>query len=819
MSPRSLGPTLPVSPSPLLGRAQEVATARALLRQQDVRLLTLTGPGGTGKTRLGVQIAADVAGSFAHGAIFVPLAALSDPHLVLPTIAQALELREATGQDLPARLYAALQGQSQLLLLDNFEQVIAAAPLLADLLAAAPGVKLLVTSREALHIRGEHELPVPPLALPDTRTRPDPTTLARSPAVSLFMQRAQAVRPDFRLTAATAPIIAEICTRLDGLPLALELGAARIKYLSPQALLARLEHRLEILTGGQRDLPARQRTLRDTIAWSYDLLTPDEQRLFRRLAIFVGGGTETAAAAICLGADDRPTSLFDGLVSLIDKSMVLRGESPDGEIRFGMFETIREYALEQLTASGDLADLARRHATYYLAQAEAAEPELIHPERGEQAIWIRRLAAEHDNLRAALAWATALRDDTALELRLAGTLWQFWWVSGSLSEGRRRLAAALARHPDAPPDLRMKALRGAGLLAWAQGDVAQAEPLLQASLELARTLADQYGIGTALINLGNVAFRQGNNEQATRHFEASLAHFQERDDPVSVAWVFTGLGTAARLRGACAEAQAYLQRALDLFTTTGTTRGIAYTLMGLGVTARQQGNHGSAATLLADSLVQQRALGDKGGLAAVLNELGLLAQARADPARAEVYHLESLALWQEIGDRAGLAECLEALAGVAIAQGRPRRAARLLGTAAATRTLPGGTLPQIDQESYDRLVATTRAGLDEVSFAAAWSAGSTQTPADAVATHDPATPPAPTPIPLPTAQPDPLSALSSREVEVLRLVATGLTNARVATQLSLSPLTVNAHLRTIYGKLGVTSRVAATRYAIERGLV
>ncbi|MFN8536622.1 MAG: AAA family ATPase [Thermomicrobiales bacterium] len=496
MATRPANPALPVPPSPLVGRTREVAAACAILCRRETRLLTLTGPGGTGKTRLSVQIATEVAGAFADGVVFVPLAAIGDPRLVLPTIAQALELGDAPADDLLAHLHEALQGRSQLLLLDNFEQIIAAATQIAELLAAAPGVKLLVTSREALHIRGEHEFPVPPLDLPEAQAAHDPEALARSPAVSLFVQRARAVRPDFRLTPETAPVVAEVCRRLDGLPLALELAAARIKVLSPRALLARLEHRLEVLTGGPRDLPARQRTLRDTITWSYDLLTPEEQRLFRRLAIFVGGCTLEAAGVVGgevgsgkwevgkgIAADTFP--LLDTLASLVDKSMVLHQAAEDDD-RYTMFETIREYALEQLTTSGELERVAASHAAHYLALAEAAAPAFVRPDPTELGVWMRRLVAEHDNLRAAIGWAGTRADDAALELRLVGALWHFWWVGGHLSEGRRRLAAALARHPDAPPALRMTALRGAGLLAWVQGDTAQAEAPLQASLALAR---------------------------------------------------------------------------------------------------------------------------------------------------------------------------------------------------------------------------------------------------------------------------------------------------------------------------------------------
>jgi predicted ATPase/DNA-binding CsgD family transcriptional regulator len=829
-------PALPVPPSPLVGRAREVAAACALLRRRETRLLTLTGPGGTGKSRLSVQVAAELAETFADGVAFIPLAAISDPNLVLPTIAQTLALDAASTTPLPARLHEALHGRSQLLLLDNFEQVIAAATQLAELLAAAPGIKLLVTSREALHIRGEQEFPVPPLDLPEARATHDPDSLARSPAVALFVQRARAVRPDFRLTAESAPIVAEICHRLDGLPLALELAAARIKALSPRALLARLEHRLEVLTGGPRDLPARQRTLRDTIAWSYDLLTEEEQRLFRRLSIFVGGCTLDAAEAVGRETWDverkareddaprstshapRPTNTLDTLASLVDKSMVLYRAAGDDD-RYTMFETIREYGLERLAASGEFARVAARHAAHYLARAEEAVPAFVRPDQNELGVWMRRLAAEHDNLRAAIGWAASLADDAGLELRLVGALWYFWWVGGHMSEGRNRLAAALARHPDASPALRMTALRGAGLLAWTQGDAAQAEPPMQESLALARALGDEYGIAAALINLGNAAYQRGDTAAATRYFRESLVLFQARGDLVSVAWNLVGLGATALHGGNLEEADRLYREGYDLFVATATTRGIAWMLTNLGTIARRRGNHERAAALLTESLARQRELGDKNGVATALHELGMVAQERGEVGRAEALQLESLALRQEIGDRPGQAACLEGLAAVAVERGEAERAARLLGAAAVLRGSSGLSLPPTDRAGYERLVAAARAGLGDAAFAAAWAAGEALPPM-AVAAGD-LLPPAPVPsapAEEATEATPSLDELTPREIEVLRLVTHGLTNAQVAARLSLSTLTVNAHLRSIYGKLGVTSRAAATRYAIERRL-
>jgi predicted ATPase/class 3 adenylate cyclase len=686
---------LPIQPTPLLGREEQLAALVAWLRRDNVRLVTVTGPGGIGKTRLALQVAVELIEAFADGVWFVRLSRLVDPSLVVPTIAQTLGLKEAGSQPIAELLRTHLADQHLLLVLDNFEQVVGAAPEVAGLLETSLGAKLLVTSRLPLRLRGEQVYPVPPLSLATPGHLPPLDRLTQYAAVALFLARAQAARPDFLVTAANAQAIAEVCTRLDGLPLAIELAAARVRLLPPEALLARLTSQLKLLTGGARDLEARQQTMRAAIAWSEDLLSVAERTLFRRLAVFVGGCTLEAAEAICAspeGAAPLRLDVLEGLAALVDQSLVQQREE-GGEPLFGMLQVIREYALEQLEASGEAEALRRAHAAELVVLVERAEPQLTGPEAGT---WLERLEREHDNLRAALGWAQE-RGEAETGLRLVAALWRFWEARGHLREGRAWAEGVLALesgvgagHADAV--VRARAFYAGGVLAMWQGDHAAAGTWLEQAETLGRAAGDLRTAARALNVLGVAASNQGDTEQAAAYFEKSLA----------------------------------------LMRIVGNQSGIAVALNNLGDAAYYQGDLEQAAVAFTEALALSRQSGDRARIATCLGNLGWVARRRGAVAQAEALGRESLALYREVGDLRRCAGGLEHLATTAAVAGHGERAARLLGAAAAQREALGTPQGVREREDTERAVAAAQAALGDEAWAAAVAAGAALSLAEAV---------------------------------------------------------------------------------------
>jgi predicted ATPase/DNA-binding CsgD family transcriptional regulator len=851
----------PVPLTALIGRDQEVQAICELLSRPEVRLLTLLGVGGIGKTRLSIQVANQMRDRFADGVCFVGLAPISDPSLVIFSIAHELGLQETGVQPLVETVKAWLQDKHFLLLLDNFEQIVSAAPLLEDLLTACPRLVILVTSREVLHLSAEHLFPVPSLTFPDLAQLPDQEDLRQYAAVTFFLQRAEALKPDFILTPANARAIAEICVRLDGLPLAIELAAARIRLLPPQALLARLSQRLQILTGGLRTRPVRQQTLRNTIQWSYDLLDAQEQRLFRLLSIFVGGCTLEAIEAVCYAAGDKKIDVLNVVASLIDKSLLHQTEQEGKETHLAMLETIREYGLEVLKACSELNLTQHAHATYYLRLAEQAEPWL---EGSQQAVWFDRLEAEHDNLRAALQWSLEHEKAEAV-LRLAGALRWFWMRRSYLSEGRMWLTSVLGLAEGSEPSyLRAKALAGGCGVIWLQGDYPTARALGEEGVTLCRALENkrdlafslmwlaftvgsqgdqktafllaeesvvlfrqvenQWGVAFALFCLGIATSSLHDYPLARSYYEEGLAFSRALGDKLIEALILNGLGVAAFAQGDYAVARPVLEEGVTLLRALREKRDLALFPYSLGRVIRHERDYQQAAVLFEESLALYEELGNKPGIARLRLILGKMACDKGDYRQAEAHFKESLALMQEIRNQKGIASVLEGFARLTVDQQQARLAARLLGDAEELRETIGAPVPPDELADYEQTLAAIRTQLGEEAFTAAWAEGHTMAPEQALAAQGTTG----IPISAPTESPSPPSAktsprypagLTAREVEVLRLVAQGLSDAQVAEQLVVSPRTVNFHLTSIYSKLQVSSRTSATRYAIEHGLV
>jgi predicted ATPase/DNA-binding CsgD family transcriptional regulator len=844
---------LPVPPGPLIGREDDVGAACAALLRDDVRLLTLTGAPGVGKTRLALAVAAEVAGAFADGVVFVDLAPLADPAQVSRAIAQRLGVRLHSAQPVLELLAQALRERRLLLVLDSFEHVGEAAPDVAALVAAAPGVKVLVTSREPLRLSWEHQIAVPPLRVPDLSRPLEPAALAAVPAVMLFAARAQAVDRAFALTPANARAVAEICVGLDGLPLAVELAAAQVKALPPEAIRDRLDHRLTLLRRAARDLPARHQTLRAAVGWSYSRLQPEQQALFRRLAVFVGGFPLEGAGAVCADLD---VDVLEALASLVDKSLLQRQDHPEGAPRFRMLETLREFALELLLASGEAEAARRQHAQFYLALVERAGPALA---GREQTQWLDRVEREYPNIRAVLDRTRAGDVDAAFLPRFVAALWRFWNVRGSWVAGRAWTAAALPLVPAEPAALRLRVLHGASVLAWRvrehapatalaeevvalagqlgdssmqahalrtlaliardRGELLHARELAAQSLALFEDLQDRQGMATAARLVGLVAIEAEDFSSAREPFERSLALARDLGDDRGAAWSTYGVAAVALAEGDLVQAAALGEACLRAFEARAERDGVAQALVHLGRIALACGRHEEAARLQAQALHLRRQLAEPAMVAASLRELAVVAQDAGGDGRAVDFYREALELFERAGDRLGIARCLQGVAVLAAGSRQAEQAARLFGAADALLDQmglvrwPGWFPAQVRPERLARARAAAEDQLGSQAFRRAVAAGAGLSLGVAVAEAlgvraGNAAPP----------RPARAGALTPREVEVAGLVALGLSNRQIGRRLFISEHTAATHVQHILGKLEFSSRAQIATWAVQQGI-
>ncbi len=859
----------PTALTPLIGRERELTDVCNMLLNPNVRLLTLTGTGGVGKTRLAIEVAQRVQDKFADGVCFVSLAPLSDPEHVLPAIAQTLGMRETREYQVLAQLQTYLHTWQLLLLLDNFEHVAAAAPYLLDLLTTCPHLHLFITSRATLYLPGEYEFPVLPLGVPDLTQQLDDKAVAHVAAVQLFVQRARAVQPSFRLTMSNTPAVVAICNRLDGLPLALELAATRIKLLPPHALLKRLERPLNVLTHGTSDLPSRQQTIRRTIQWSYDLLDRWEQLLFRLCTVFVGGFTLQAVEAICMALHEHDgiqvENVLKGVDSLVNKSLLQppsQEEDTDEEPRLGMLETVREYGCELLQERGELEAVRRAHATFCLQFAEEAV---------KQAQGTKLLARDYENVRAAMTWMLE-NDNEAnnvqrieMALRLCILLEPFWKMRGFLSEGWSLMERALAKSDGVAPEIRTQSLitaatllgllgnqsrantlfeqslaqckeqgdmqryadclRSLGWLAQQKGNLPRAQALYEEALTLFRTLNAQQGIASSLSNMSQLAQYQGNYEQAYHLQSEALALFRAIEafhDTANQIFQLSILLYISREQTPVAEIQALLNECITLAKESGDKYLVAEGRCMLGVLAFAHGDLEIAYSLLSKGISFCRKSGGRMDVGIRLPMLARVAIAQGDYNSAQTFLTESIAIGRELEDTQITMLSLQVMAELAAAQEQRAWAVHLWGAVEKLREIISYPMAPFEYASYQREITTLRTYFGEHIFAILWAEGRALSPDEALAARDAELPketlsaqkadPSKNSMLKANAYPD---SLSAREVEVLRLLAQGNSDAQIAEHLIISVRTVNTHVTSIYRKIHVTTRASATRYAFE----